>query len=125
MIADFLAAGVPVLLGFVTPDHNGTLFGCVVQRRKQWTLLPFLAQSHHHNPHQLPQFTLAFRPGQELTIREASGDMMHDIVACGYALPTANKLFHGLVEGVGGYKWRMCTVERCGNLGDNVARLNL
>jgi hypothetical protein len=87
VIADFLAAGLPVSLVFVTPHHGGTSFGCVVQRRKQWTLLPLQARYHHHNLHQLPQFTLAFRPGQELIIREASGDMGHDIVACGYALP--------------------------------------
>jgi hypothetical protein len=50
-------------------------------------LLPLQAQYDHNDPHQLPQFTLAFRPGQELTIREASGYMVHGIVACGYALP--------------------------------------
>jgi hypothetical protein len=75
------------LLVFVTPDHGVTLFGCVVQRRKQWTLLPLQAQYYHHNPHQLPQFTLTFRPVQALTIRAVTGDMVHDIVACGYALP--------------------------------------
>jgi hypothetical protein len=87
VIADFLAAGVPVSLVFVTAHHGGTSFGCVVQRRKQWTLLPLQARYHHHDPHQLPQFTLAFRPGQELIIREASGDMAQNIVACGYVLP--------------------------------------
>jgi hypothetical protein len=87
VIADFLAAGVPVSLVFVTTDQGLTSFGCVVQRRKHWTLLPLQAQYHHHDPHQLPQFTLAFWPGRELTIREACGDMVHDIVACGYALP--------------------------------------
>jgi hypothetical protein len=87
VIADFLAAGVPVSLVFVTLDHGGTSFGCVVQRRKQWTLLPLQAQYRHHDPHQLPQFTLAFRPVQELTIRAVTGDMVHDIVVCGYALP--------------------------------------
>jgi hypothetical protein len=30
---------------------------------------------------------LAFPPVQELTIRAATGDMVHAIVACGYALP--------------------------------------
>jgi hypothetical protein len=87
VIADFLAAGVPVSLVYVTHEHGVTSFGCVVQRRKQWTLLPLQARYHHHDPHQLPQFTLAFRLGQELIIREASGDMAHVIVACGYALP--------------------------------------
>jgi hypothetical protein len=87
VIANFLAAGVPVSLVYVTHEHGVTSFGCAVQRRKQWTLLPLQAQYHHHDPHQLPQFRLAFRPGQELIIREASGDMAHVIVACGYALP--------------------------------------
>jgi hypothetical protein len=87
VIADFLAAGVPVSLVFVTPNHRVTSFGCVVQRRKQWTLLSLQAQYHHHSPHQLPQSTLAFGPGHELTIRAATGDMVHDIMACGYALP--------------------------------------
>jgi hypothetical protein len=87
VITDFLEAGVPVSLVYMTSEHGVTSFGCVVQRRKQWTLLPLQARYHHHNPHQLPQFTLAFRPGQELIIREASGDMAHVIVACGYALP--------------------------------------
>jgi hypothetical protein len=87
VITDFLVAGVPVSLVYVTHEHGVTLFGCVVQRRKQWTLLPLQARCHHHDPHQLPQFTLAFRPGQELIVRKASGDMAHVIVACGYALP--------------------------------------
>jgi hypothetical protein len=51
VIADFLATGVPVSLVFVTLDHGVTSLGCVVQRRKQWTLLPLQAQYHHHNPH--------------------------------------------------------------------------
>jgi hypothetical protein len=86
VIAYFLVAGVPVSLVSVTPHHGVTSFGCVVQRRKQWTLLPLRARYHHPDPHQLPQFTLAFCPGQELIIREASGDMGQNDVACGYAL---------------------------------------
>jgi hypothetical protein len=87
VIADFLAAGLPASLVYVTHEHGVTSFGCVVQRRKQWTLLPLQARYHHHDLHQFPQFMLAFRPGHELIIREASGDMTHVIVACGYALP--------------------------------------
>jgi hypothetical protein len=87
VIADFLAAGVPVSLVYVTHKHGVTSFGCVVQRRKQWILLPLQARYHHHDPHQLPHFTVAFRLGQEHIIREASGDMTQVIVACGYALP--------------------------------------
>jgi hypothetical protein len=44
VIVDFLATGVPVSLVFVTPDHGVTSFCCVVQRRKQWTLLPLQEQ---------------------------------------------------------------------------------
>jgi hypothetical protein len=55
VIPDFLAAGVPVSLVYVTANHGVTSFGCVVQRRKQWTLLPLQAR-YHHDPHQLPQF---------------------------------------------------------------------
>jgi hypothetical protein len=88
VITDFLTAGVPVSLVFVTLNHDRTLLGCVVQRRKQLTLFPLQqAQYHHHEPHHLPRFTLAFRPVQELIIRGATGDIVHGIVACGYALP--------------------------------------
>jgi hypothetical protein len=87
VVTDFLATGVPVSLVFVTVEHGVTLFGCVVQRRKQWTLLPLQAEYHHEHIHQLPQFTLALRLGAEITIREVRGDIVHNIVACGYALP--------------------------------------